>query len=102
MGNAKTIYKYTHDGEVGYMHYIMLDGKQIALSVFDSLKVRYKLKNGKLDVTTDLKDGNFKEKKCNIDSNKEFVQKVYELMLESNNSYFKNGTDGLCAIVFEE
>jgi hypothetical protein len=102
MGSPKTIYKYTHNGEVGYMHYVELEGKEVALSVLDSLKVKYIQENGTLKVTTDLKDVNYIDVKCKIETDKDFVQKVYDFMLESNNSYFKNGADGLCAIIFKK
>lgn len=102
MGNPKKIYKYRHDGEVGYMHYVELDGKEVVLSKLDSLKIKHISETGTLEVTTDLRDVKFDIMKCSIETDVDFVQKVYDFMQESNNSYFNDGIEGLCAIVFEK
>lgn len=102
MKNPKAIYKYTHDGEVGYMHYVVFEGSVVVLSKEDSLKVDYIQKNGTIKVTADIKHNDYTEVKCRVENNPEFVQSVYNYMQETNNSYFNDGIVGLCALVFEK
>lgn len=102
MGKPKSIYKYTHDGEIGYMHYVDFEGSSVVLSNYDSLKTKYIIKNGFLEITTNLKDIQFDKVKCSIVTDTDYVQKVYDFMQDLENSYFKDGIDGLCAIVFEK
>jgi hypothetical protein len=102
MKNPKAIYKYTHTGEVGYMHYVVFEGKVVVLSKLDSLKINFIEENGKLEVTANIKDNNYSEVKCKVERDLSYVQKVYDYMQETNNSYFNEGIEGLCAIIFEK
>ena len=102
MKNPKTIYKYAHDSEIGYMHYIIFEDDVVVLSKEDSLKIDFINNHGYLNVTKDLKGTEFTKVNAHVVTNMEYVQKVYDFMLESNNTYFKEGTEGLCAIVIEK
>lgn len=102
MKNAKAIYKYTHDNETGFMHYVAFEGKVVVLSKIDSLKIEFVNKNGYLKVTQDLKGTEYSEVKAAVVMDQEYVQKVYDYMIETNNAYFKDGIEGLCALVFEK
>ena len=102
MKNAKAIYKYTHNTETGFMHYVVFEGKVVVLSKSESLKIDFINENGYLKVTQDLKGTEYSEVKAKVVNDEEYVQKVYDYMIETNNAYFKDGIDGLCAIVFEK
>ena len=102
MKNAKAIYKYTHDAETGFMHYVVFEGQVVVLSKSESLKVDFINENGYLEVTQDLKGTEYSKVNAKVVTDEVYVQKVYDYMIETNNSYFKDGIEGLCAIVFEK
>jgi len=102
MKNAKAIYKYIHDGEVGFMHYVIFEGTMVVLSKIESKKIDFVKQNGYLQVTQDLKGENYTKMKLSVVEEKDYVQKVYDYMLQTNNSYFQDGIEGLCALVFEK
>lgn len=102
MKNAKAIYKYIHDGEIGFMHYVVFEGKVVVLSKTESKKVDFINQNGYLEVTQDLKGDEYSKMNLTVVMDKNYVQKVYDYMLQTNNSYFKDGIDGLCALVVEK
>ncbi len=102
MTNTKSLIKYTHDNENGLMHYVVYEGDVVVLSVFDSKKVAFINEHGKLNVTFDVKSKDFDELGVSIVTEKEYVEKVYNYMLETNNAYFTDGFEGLCVIKFEK
>lgn len=102
MNNSKAIYKYTHGAETGFMHYVVFQGEVVVLSKEISLKVEHVDKYRYLDITQDLKGKDYEKVKARVERDKEYVQKVYDYMIETNNAYFKDGIEGLCAIVFEK
>lgn len=102
MKNAKAIYKYIHNNEIGFMHYVVFEGKVVVLSKTESKKVDFIKENGYLDVTQDLKGNEFSKMNLSVVTDEEYIQKVYDYMLQTNNSYFKDGIEGLCALVVEK
>lgn len=102
MTNVKSLFKYKHGEETGFMHYVVFEGEVVVLSQYDSLKVSHIEQNGELDVTFDVKEGNFGPVKSEVITDPEYVQKVYDYMIETNNSYFTDGIEGLCAIKFKK
>lgn len=74
----------------------------MVLSKYDSLKVGFIEENGYLEVTQDLKSNEFSRMNLSVNTDMDYVQKVYDYMLETNNSYFKDGTEGLCALVVKK
>jgi hypothetical protein len=101
MKNEKAIYKYKHDDEVGFMHYVVYKGKVVVLSRIDSLKIRYVQDNNHLYITANIKGVDYQKVSCKVLFDKGYVNDVYQYMIETNNVYFSDGIDGLCAIVFE-
>jgi hypothetical protein len=102
MKNEKSIYKYTHDNELGFMHYVVFNGEVVVLSKVESLKVGFIEENGFLNVTADLKGKDYQKINCKVVRDEAYVKEVYDYMINTNNAYFKDGTDGLCALVFEK
>jgi hypothetical protein len=102
MKNEKAIYKYTHDSEVGFMHYVVFDGEVVVLSKVESKKVGFIKENGFIEVTADIKGSDYGRVNCKVVFDQEYVKKVYNYMIETNNAYFTDGTEDLCALVFEK
>lgn len=100
--SKKSIYKYKHDEETGFMHYVVFNGEIAVLSKKDSLKVEYVEQTGTLAVTADLKSEEYEDVKAKVVKDKAYIQDLYNTMNELGNSYFRDGIEGLCAIVFEK
>lgn len=94
--------KYKHENEKGVMHYVTFENQVVGLSQIKSLKIDYVDQYGKLDVAFDLKSKEFKTVSVEISNDIEFVKSVYEYMLSVDNTYFKDGQEGLCVLKFKE
>ena len=100
--NERSLIKYKHDDDHGLMHYVIFEGDVVVLSQYESKKVTYIENHNELDITFDIKSRDFDRVKVGVVTDPEYVQKVYDYMIEINNAYFKDGTDGLCVIKFEK
>jgi|LGOV01.1.fsa_nt_gb general stress protein 26 len=100
--NKKSLIKYYHGEEKGFMHYVIYDRDIVVLSELDTKKVKYINENGNLNVTfnTDSKDFDLIDVKVITD--KEYIGKVYNYMIETNNAYFFDGYEKLCVIKFDK
>ncbi len=99
--NKKSLIKFTHDNEKGFMHYVIFEGNIVVLSKIDTKKVKYIEKNGKLNVTFDIDSDSYDQIDVKIVNDKEYVGKVYNYMIDTNNAYFHDGYDSLCVIKFD-
>jgi general stress protein 26 len=84
------------------MHYVIFQGEAVVLSAYESKKVAYIEKNNKLEITFDVKSKEFELGNVTVITDSEYVEKVYNYMIETNNAYFTNGIEGLCVIKFEK
>lgn len=100
--NDKSLIKFRHDNQQGLMHYVIFQGDVVVLSEYDSKKVAYIEENGKLEVSFDVKSKEYKLDSVSVIMDKEYVEKVYNYMVETNNTYFTKGFEGLCVIKFEK
>ena len=96
--NKKSLIKYTHENEKGLMHYVIFEGDVVILSRYESKKVTYIEKNGSLDISFDVDANTLDNVKAEVITDQEYVMKVYNYMIETNNAYFFEGTEGICAI----
>ena len=96
--NKNGALKYKHENENGVMHYTTFNERLVALSVLDSKKVEFINGGGKLEVAFDLKSKDFEFVAAEVVTEKSEVEEVYNLMLEEDNTYFKDGFDALCVI----
>ncbi|MEC9485362.1 MAG: hypothetical protein UMR38_05755 [Candidatus Izemoplasma sp.] len=96
--NKKCLIKFEHDDYKDLMHYVVYDGDVVVLSREGSEKVRYIKKHGFLFISFNIDSEKFEKLDVKVITDKEYVKKVYDYMIETNNAYFKSGTDGLCAI----
>lgn len=100
--NDKALIKFRHDNEQGLMHYVVFEEDVVVLSTHQSKKVSYIEANGRLDVTFDVKSKEFSSNNVAVITDPQYVEKVYNYMIETNNAYFTSGIDGLCVIKFEK
>lgn len=100
--NKKSLIRYSHNNETGFMHYVIYNGDIVVLSVEKSKKIDFIKENGRLNVTFDVKQENFGFVNVSFSNDMDYVEKVYNYMLETNNAYFKDGFEGLCVIKFEK
>jgi len=100
--NKKALIKYTHGNDKGLMHYVVFEGDVVVMSVHKSKKVAYVEEHGTLNITFDIEQKEFDTVNVRVSSDKEYVQKVYKYMIETNNAYFEDGTEDLCVLVFQK
>ena len=98
--NKKAIIKYKHKEELGFMHYVVFNGEVVVLSVEDSKKVSHIREHGNLDVTFFVDKHEYGPVEASVNNDPKYVEAVYNYMVETNNAYFKDGFEGLCAIKF--
>lgn len=96
--NKKSLIKYQHGKDKGLMHYVVYDGDVVILSRYESKKVTYIEKNGKLDITFDVDTDVLDTVKAEVVTDQDYVMSVYNYMIETNNAYFFEGTEGICVI----
>ena len=100
--NKKSLIKYAHGDERGLMHYVIFEGDVVVLSEYKTKKVEYINQHSELLVTFDIDSKDYDNTKVEVLTDKGYVSKVYNYMLETNNAYFKDGFEGLCVIKFNK
>lgn len=96
--NKKSLVKFAHENEKGLMHYVIFQGEVVVLSALESKKIDYVNKNGALQVSFDITSDSYDLLKADVVTDPEYVGKVYNYMIETNNAYFKDGYEGLCVL----
>jgi hypothetical protein len=98
----KTLIKYRHEDQEGYMHYVIHNEKFVVLSEYDTKKIDYINKNGKLEITFDIKSDTFDPVKAEVNTDESYVKEVLQAMIETGNSYYKEYQNNLCAIIIHK
>ena len=62
--NKKSLIKFYHGEEKGFMHYVIFERDVVVLSEIDTKKVRYIEENGTLNITFKVDSKDFDEIKC--------------------------------------
>ena len=96
--NKKCLIKFEHDNTKDLMHYVVYDGDLVVLSRYESKKVDYIDKHKKLSVSFDIEAKTYDLLNAEVVTDESYVKEVYDYMINTNNAYFKDGIDGLCAI----
>ena len=96
--NKLSLVKYAHGEEKGLMHYVVFEKEVVVLTEEESKKVDYVKEHGKLKISFDVKSKGYDELVVEAVTNKDYVEKVYNYMLEINNAYFKDGYESLCVL----
>ena len=100
--NKKSLIKYFHEDEKGFMHYVIFERDVVVLSEIDTKKVKYINKNGNLNITFNVDSDKFDLVDVKVITDKEYTEKVYNYMIETNNAYFFDGYESLCVIKFDK
>lgn len=100
--NKKSLIKYYHGEEKGFMHYVIFERDVVVLSEINTKKVKYIEENGKLNVTFKTDSDEYDLIDVKVIKDKEYVGKVYNYMIETNNAYFFDGYETLCVIKFDK
>ncbi len=98
----KSLIKYRHGNEEGYMHYVIYEEKFIVLSQMKSNKVDYIKEHGKLEITFDMQSDTFDPVKAEIITDSSYIHRVLNEMKSNENSYFREYEEGLCAIIIHK
>ncbi len=100
--NKKSLIKFYHGEEKGFMHYVIFERDVVVLSEIDTKKVKYIEENGNLNVTFKTDSNEFDLIGVKVVKDKEYVEKVYNYMIGTNNAYFFDGFGSLCVIKFDK
>jgi hypothetical protein len=98
--NKKSLIKFAYKNEKGLFHYVIFNKDLVVLSEVNTGKIAHIEEFGTLDVTFDIKEGVLEPLKAEVVKDKEYVEQVYNYMIETNNAYFTEGFDNLCVIKF--
>jgi hypothetical protein len=96
--NKKCLIKFSHDDNTDLMHYVVYEGDVVVLSKEDSKKISYAKKHKKLEVSFHIDSKEYDVLKVDVIDDKEYVKKVYDYMIETNNAYFMDGYEDLVAM----
>ncbi len=96
--NKKSLVKYRHGNDTGFMHYVIFQKEVVVLSEEATRKVKYISEKGALDVSFDVDSDQYDVLKAEVITDPKYVEQVYTYMIETNNAYFRDGFDGLCVI----
>ena len=94
------ILKFRYGKHKGIFHYDVLDGAFVVLSEKDSRKIQYVYETGSIDVTLDTSGETYDVYSVEIIDDKDYVQKVYDHFLATDNAWFHDGIQGLCVLKF--
>lgn len=100
--NRNKFVKFRHENNKGIFHYEVFEGKFVVLAEAKSGKIAYIKEHGSIDITFDVEEENYDVLSVDIIEDKDYVQKVYDYMLKKENTYFKQGIDGLCVLRFHK
>ena len=85
----------------GLMHYVVFEGDFVALSEVNTRKIDYVKVHGALDIAFNESE-DYDIMAVDIIENPDYVQKVYDYMIQTNNAYFNNGIEHLCVLKFHK
>lgn len=98
MMNKRCLIKFSHDDKTDLMHYVVFDGDVVVLSKKESTKVPYAQKEKELEVSFDIESNDYDVLKVEVVEDLDYVKKVYNYMIETNNAYFTDGYEDLVAL----
>jgi len=93
--------KFRHGNHKGIFHYVVFEGDFVALSEVNTRKIDYVKVHGALDIAFNESE-DYDIMAVDIIENPDYVQKVYDYMIQTNNAYFNNGIEHLCVLKFHK
>ncbi len=100
--NEKSLIRYKHGKESGLLHYVVYDGDVVVLSEKDTLKVSHIEKHHNLDISFDINSNDLQTIGVTVVRDHEYVEKVYNYMINTGNPYFEDGFETLCVIKLDK
>lgn len=100
MENDKLI-TFRHENSTGIFHYTLYQGDFVALSEVQTGKIDYIKEKGSLDLAFDDADS-YDIWAVDVIEDPDYVQKVYDHFLTTENGYFTEGIEGLCVLRFHK
>lgn len=100
--NKKSLVKFKYGEQMGLFHYVVYEGDVVVLSEDNTGKVKYVEKNNNLYITFDIETDNYDLLDVALVRDSEYVEKVYNYMIETNNPYFQDGFEHLVALKFSK
>lgn len=100
--NKKSLVKFKYNNQVGLFHYVVFEKKVVVLSEKETGKIAYVRENGNLFVTFDIETENYDLLDVTLVEDLDYVEKVYNYMIETNNPYFQDGYEDLVALTFDK
>ena len=98
----RDLIKFRHGNKKGLFHYTIFEGDFVALSEVNTSKIDYIKEHGAIDLTFDEDSEIYDCMEVDVIEDPEYVQKVYDFMLENDNNYFKDGFAKLCVLKFHK
>ncbi|MCF7926606.1 MAG: pyridoxamine 5'-phosphate oxidase family protein [Candidatus Izimaplasma sp.] len=92
--------KFRHGNSKGVFYYVIFEGDFVALADIRSPKINYIKSHGAIDLAFDMDSETYDLMEVDIITDKPYVKKIYNYMMEKENTYFKDGTEGLCVLKF--
>lgn len=99
---ANQLIKFRHENHKGIFHYTVFEGDFVALSELDTGKIEYIKEHKAIDITFDLQSTTYDVMGVDVIEDNEYVQKIYDYMQTTGNSYFNRGIEGLCVLKFHK
>ena len=96
--NKKCLIKFSHEDKTDLMHYVIYEKDVVVLTKKASEKVSFVKENKELQVSFDVDSNKYDLLKVDIIEDEDYVKKVYQYMIDTNNAYFMDGTEGLVAL----
>jgi hypothetical protein len=96
--NKRCLIKFSRDDKTDLMHYVVYDGDVVVLSKKESTKIPYAKEKGELEVSFDIDAKTYDVLKVDLVEDLDYVKKVYDYMIETNNAYFTDGYEDLVAM----
>lgn len=100
--NKKSLVKFKYGEQVGLFHYVIFESDVVVLSEDNTGKIKHVEKHGNLLITFDIETENYDLLDVTLEKNQEYVKKVYNYMIETNNPYFQDGYENLVALKFNK
>lgn len=94
--------KFRHEHTKGVFHYDVFNGDFVALSKVNTGKIQYIKEHGALDLTFNMDDDQYDIMAVDVIEDKDYVQKVYDHFLQTDNAWFTDGIEGLCVLKFHK
>ena len=100
--NKRSLIKFKYGDNIGLFHYVIFEGEVVVLSELNTRKITHVEQHGTIEITFDIDSNVYDKVKVELLKDLDYVEKVYNYMIETNNAYFAEGFDDLCVLKFRK